>query len=136
MIRLTFVLRKDANSIKNYLINTDKFVEVHPLIYKMQALGEGNYKVYEKVKFGVIPYKFTYRAAITYDDTTVTIRATIMRINRITMTFSFKENDGQTTVDENITIQTPWPIRKYMHRLFSDQHELLFRAIDNHVPSE
>ncbi|MEO6130587.1 MAG: hypothetical protein ABIQ02_01975 [Saprospiraceae bacterium] len=75
MTEFTFKVRKDVITIKQYLTNIERFVNVHPMIYKMTALGENKYKVFEKVMIGIIPYNFTYKAFITHDKDSVKIDA-------------------------------------------------------------
>lgn len=61
MTQLTFKIQKDAQTVLSYLTDTQKFVSVHPLIYKMKELNKNKYKVYESVKLGIFTYRFTYQ---------------------------------------------------------------------------
>ena len=65
MTEFIFKVKKDIIIIKQQLTIVENFVNVHPLIYKMTDLGGNKYKVFEKIKIGVIPYRFTYKATIT-----------------------------------------------------------------------
>jgi carbon monoxide dehydrogenase subunit G len=132
MLKLNFSLSKNVDSIKKYLLNPELFVEVHPMIWKMQDLGDGKFKVFEKVKLGLLPYSFTYIARITELENKVIITATIMGITKISMDFQFTEHANSTTVEETIAIQSPLPVKSFMHNLFRTQHDILFKAIDAH----
>lgn len=89
MTEFTFKISTDIATIKQYLIDVEKFVSVHPLIYKMTDLGQGKYKVFEKVKIGFFPYNFTYKATITHNDNSVNINASIMGLTKLSMQFTF-----------------------------------------------
>jgi len=125
MTEFTFKVRKDVITIKQYLTNIEKFVNVHPLIYKMTALGENKHKVFEKVMIGVMLYNFTYKAFITHDKDSVKIVATIMGITTISMLFTFKEEDNITTTNERLTVNSPLPIKNYMYKLIEKQHRIM-----------
>lgn len=131
MMELIFKIPKDKNSIKHYLTNEEKFVSVHPLIFRMQNLGKGRFKVFEKVDIGFIPYRFTYYALITQDGDKVNIEATVMGITKIYMDFTFSEEDNMTLIKEIITIKSPFPIKNFMYKLLKEQHQILFNNIEN-----
>jgi carbon monoxide dehydrogenase subunit G len=130
MTELKFRIYKDKNTIIHYLTDADKFVSVHPLIYKMENSGKNRYKVFEKVDFGFIPYRFTYYALITHDIDHVKIVATVMGITKISMVFTFLEEGGLTIIKEKITVKSPLPIKNYMVELFRKQHQILFSNIE------
>ncbi len=130
MITLTFKAQTDKHTIQQYLTDADKFVSVHPLIYKMERVSQNSYKVFEKVTFGPIPYRFTYHASITLEAHEVKMLATIMGLTKISMHFTFVEEDDFTLIHEKIHIRSPLPIKKYMFALFTKQHQLLFSNIE------
>lgn len=57
---LEFKVNKSANAVFEYLSDMQKFVSVHPIIYKIDPLGEEKYLVFEKLKLLFIPWDFTY----------------------------------------------------------------------------
>ncbi|MBX3244032.1 MAG: hypothetical protein KF685_06205 [Acidobacteria bacterium] len=127
-------MRSDKRSVFDHLTQPDKFVSVHPLIYKMTDLGGGNYKVYERVKFGPIPYKFTYKANIaTRDIDEVIIKASVAGLTKIEMHFFLDSFENSTTINEHISVSTPLPVKRYMYRLLEEQHRLLFQNIEKNT---
>ena len=48
---LYYKIKKPTDFVFDHLTNIQKFVSIHPIIYKMDDLGNGNYKVYEKLGF-------------------------------------------------------------------------------------
>ena len=66
-MELTFTLTKPADFIFDYLTDMDKFASIHPVISKIDRLGDNRYLVHETLKIGFIPYSFTYPVAIESD---------------------------------------------------------------------
>ncbi len=130
-MQLEFKIKKDKKFIIKNLIDADRFVSAHPLIYRMKKVGENKYKVYEKVTFGVIPYYFTYFATILNRENEVKIDAVVMKLTKISMIILLTEDDTLTTVTETIKIQSPLPIKGFMYALFKKQHKILFQNIEN-----
>lgn len=63
-MKLSFRLEKSADIIFDYLTDMQKFVSVHLVIYKIDNTGINRYLVYEMLKFGFIPFPFTYPVAM------------------------------------------------------------------------
>jgi len=78
MTKFIFKVKKDIIIIKQQFTIVENFVNVHPLIYKMTDLVGNKYKVFEKIKIGVIRCRFTYKAIITDEKDSVNIVATVM----------------------------------------------------------
>ncbi len=131
-MNLTFRTTKGLDYAFDILADMQKFVLVHPLISKIDDLGEDRYMVHETLKLGFVPFSFTYPATIEKNilDKKVIIRATVFRLNKIEMKFALKEENGFTIVHEEIHFQTPLPIKHIMKRIFKEQHEKLFKNID------
>jgi carbon monoxide dehydrogenase subunit G len=131
MTKLTFKIDKDIPTTIKYLTETDKFVSVHPLIYKMTDLNNNNYKVYERVKFGFFTYNFSYYAKITQIDNYLQINASIMGLTKLTMQFNFLKEGNETIINEEIIIQSILPIKNNMTNLITKQHKEMFININN-----
>ncbi|MBX3289048.1 MAG: hypothetical protein KF855_06840 [Acidobacteria bacterium] len=130
-MELIFTVKRDKQTVFEYLTQPYKFVSVHPLIYKMTDLGGGYYKVYEQVKFGSVPYKFTYKANIvSQQNDEVTINASVAGITKITMHFYLRSSEAGTAITEHISINSLLPIKRFMHNLFKEQHGQLFKNIE------
>ena len=73
--------------------------------------------MFGKIKIGVVPYRFTYKAIITDEKDSVNIVATVMGVTTISMFFTFQEEDKVTVIHKRLIIKSPLPIRNYMNRL-------------------
>jgi carbon monoxide dehydrogenase subunit G len=127
---LHFELNKDLNKVKSCLTDTEQFVRMHPLIYRMKPLGNDRYKVYERVKLGFLPYSFTYLASVHHADNSVFFHVKVMKITSISMTFTLQQEGEKCKVEEKIEIQTLLPIKAFMLKLFRTQHAVLFANIE------
>jgi|GEM_PF-1299550 len=135
---LHFELPHPATKVMEYLSNPDKFTKAHPLIEKMEPLGEGRYTVYEKIKLGPYNYAYTYKATIKEDlgKGTVNMKITIKKISRISLEFNILPDAKGCRIEEIIHIQTPFPIRGLMMEFFEDHHILLFENINQELHAE
>ncbi|CAN5889877.1 hypothetical protein BH11BAC7_BH11BAC7_19860 [soil metagenome] len=132
-MKLSHKINKSAAFIFNHLTDSRKFVSVHPVIYKMEKLEENKYKVFETLKFGFIPFSFTYFATIHGDlkNQHVVINATVMKINKIEMTFTLHAEENCTIVDEEIIFKSALPVKRMMQSIFRKQHLQLFENIES-----
>jgi carbon monoxide dehydrogenase subunit G len=128
-MKLIHKINKPAGFVFDHLTDAQKFVSVHPVIYKMEKLKENQYKVFETLKFGFLPYAFTYIATIEGDvqNQRVVMRATVMKINKIEMTFEIRQENGFVEVDEEVIFRSP--VKRMMENIFRKQHLQLFENI-------
>lgn len=131
-MKLSFRIHKNLDLVFDYLTDMQKFVLVHPIISKIENISDKNYLVHETLKFGFIPFSFTYPVTIekSFLDKIVIIRATVFKIIKIEMRFVLKEDNGYTIIDEEIHFNSPLPIKSIMKKVFKVQHEKLFKNID------
>lgn len=128
---LQFTVIQNLSKVFQSLSEPEKFVSVHPLIFKMDALGDAHYRVYERVKLGFIPYRFSYRAEISHNGKDeVTMNAVVLGITRLHLHFKLSENGEGTTIIEKAEIAGPFPVKHIMHRVLATQHELMFKNIE------
>ncbi len=130
MKTLRFTSSKSIDEVKAHLLDAAKFVAVHPLIYRMDAIGNQTFRVYEQVKFGFVPYRFTYTAVIKHEADAVIIEATISRFTKLAMHFTFSSENHRTVINEQLQIESPLPIHRFMQRLILKQHQHMFDTID------
>lgn len=132
MIQFVFHTKCPVPVVFNHLVDVEKFVAVHPLIYKMEKTGENQYKVFERVQMMFFKYSFTYTAQIFSNEAQneVRILATVQKFTKIDMRFLLEESASGTTITEHLNIQSPLPIKGYLSKLFQSQHKLLFERID------
>ena len=109
-----------------------KFVSVHPVISQIDHIGNESYLVHETLKFGFIPFSFTYPVTIEKCalNKTVTIRANVFKLTKIEMKFVLKTDNGYTIIDEEILFKSPLPVKFIMEGIFKKQHDQLFKNIE------
>lgn len=131
-MKLSFRIKKSIDLTFDYLTDMQKFVLVHPVIYQIDNIGNESYLVYEKLKFGFIPFSFTYPVTIekSISDKTIVIRATVFKLTKIEMKFVLKADNGFTIIDEDINFKSPLPVKFIMQSIFKKQHNQLFKNIE------
>lgn len=131
-MKLSFRLNKDLNHIFEYLTDMQKFVSVHPVIFQIDSLGNDHYLVHETLKFGFVPFSFTYPVTIekSITDKIVIIRATVFKLTKIEMKFILKADKDYTIIDEEIQFKSPLPVKFIMKSIFKKQHTQLFKNIE------
>jgi len=131
-MNLSFSLHKSPDFIFDYLTDMDKFAKVHPVITKIDSLGDNRYLVHETLRLGFIPYSFTYPVSIESDQLNgkVTIKATVMKVTHIEMSYSIRQEGELSIVDETISIKSFLPLKSMMEKIFREQHTLLFQNMD------
>ena len=129
---LSFRLTKSKEFIFDYLTDMRKFQSVHPVITKIYRTSENNYIVHETLKFGILPFSFTYPATIEQNRQAneVTIRATVFRLTKIEMKFNLSTDSNSTIINEKIKFSSPLPIKRILKKTFQKQHDQLFKNID------
>lgn len=132
---LHFELPHPASKVIEYLLDPIKFTRVHPLIEKMEPVGEGVFKVYEKVKMGPFFYTFTYKAVVDVNLQAgiVRIKISVKKLTHIDLIFKIKPMAEGCSIEEHIHIRSVLPIHRYMNKLFEDQHALLFANINREL---
>ena len=132
-MEISFRLKKTTDFIFDYLTDMQKYVSVHPVIYQIDSLNNESYLVHETLKFGIIPFSFTYPVTIekNHRDKMIIIRATVMKITKIEMRFILKGDNNFTIVEESIQFKSPLPIKAVMQSIFKKQHTQLFKNIES-----
>lgn len=126
---LEHTVNKPCAEVYKYLTDMQKFVAVHPVIFRMDKISDNEYQVFEKLNF--IPFPFKYRAVVEGNQAgdKVFIKATVMKIVHIRMTFDLLENGGITNVKELVDFKSFLPVHLVMRSIFKTQHTLLFSNI-------
>ena len=99
-MKLLFRINKNIDFAFDYLTDMQKFVSVHPVIFQIDNIGNERYLVHEKLKFGFIPFSFTYPVTIEKNilDKKVTIRAIVFKFTKIEMKFNLKTDNNFTII--------------------------------------
>ncbi len=131
-MKISFKINKNIDLVFDHLTDMQKFVSVHPVISKIDNTSDKNYLVHETLKFGFIPFSFTYPVTIenNISDKIVVIRATVFKLTKIEMKFVLKADNGHTIIDEEIQFKSPLPIKFIMESIFRKQHNQLFKNIE------
>ena len=131
-MKLTHKINKSEEFIFDYLTDMQKFVSVHPVISKIEKKDEENYLVYETLKMGFLPFSFTYPVTVESDfaEKFVTIKATVMKLTKIEMTFKINSVNKTAIVEEEIHFKSLFPVKSLVEKIFRKQHKQLFRNIE------
>ena len=131
-MKLSVRIHKDIDLVFDYLTDMQKFVSVHPVIYQIDNIINGNYLIHETLKVGFIPFSFTYPVTVEENivDKIVIIRATIFKLTQVQMKFVLESNNDFTLIDEEIQFNSPLPIKFIMQKIFKKQHGQLFKNIE------
>ena len=131
-MKISFRIKKDIDSVIDYLTDMQKFVSVHPVISQIDNSVNGTYLVHEALKLGFIPISFTYPVIIEKSNTdkTVSISATVFKLTRIKMKFVLKADGEHTFIEEEINFKSPLPVKFLMQSIFKKQHNQLFKNIE------
>ena len=126
------VIQKESDIVFDYFTDMQKFASVHPIISSIDPLSNENYLVHETLKIGFIPFSFTYPVTLIKDEQSkiVIIKATVFKLTRIEMKFSLVADKDFTRIEEEILFKTILPIKNIMKRIFTKQHQLLFKNIE------
>lgn len=127
---MTFVytINTPTDIVFDYLADMQKFVSVHPVITRIDNIKDNRYLVFETLKFGFIPFSFTYPIKVNSNKITgnISIKATVMKIASIEMMFSIVQANGCTIIQEEMNFKTILPIKSLMQKIFIKQHQQLF----------
>jgi carbon monoxide dehydrogenase subunit G len=131
-MNVDYKINRPAEIVYEHLTDMEKFVKVHPVIYRIDHLSDKDYLIFEKLKFGFIPYSFTYYASVdgNRSEQTVTMKATVMKIIKIEMFYKIKTENDQTLVNETINFKSFLPVKFMMQKIFREQHLQLFLNIE------
>jgi carbon monoxide dehydrogenase subunit G len=131
-MELQFNINKPAEFVFEHLRDMQKFVSVHPIIYKAEPLGENRYKIYEKLKLLLVPMDFTYIVLQEEDRKNLRVRysTTVKRMVHINMHFEISGDSKSCVVNEVVNFDSFLPLKPVMRSIFRKQHQQLFLNID------
>lgn len=131
-MELNFRLQKPSAVVYDYLSDMQKFVSVHPIIYKIEPIQKNQYLIYERLKLMFIPANFTYRVIVESNlvDKTVNYKARINALTKVELNFTILEEGNGCIVNETVDLKSYLPVRSFMKSIFKEQHKLLFQNID------
>ena len=131
-MKLSFSLSASPDFVFQHLSDYILYTEVHPVIEKMEPLGEQTYKVFEKTKIGFLPYAFQYTAQLIPDraNKTVRITALVKEGKQIRLLFSVRPGKNGTIVEEDVQVEGMGWLKSFLERFIRKQHNIMFSNID------
>ena len=129
-MKLTHQLTKPATEVIEQLSKMRNFVNVHPVIYKIESVGENEYKAYERLTFLSIPVKFNYTFTVNLKKNIITFNANVKNMTQIEMRFEVAVDGSGCIVNETVDFNTTLPIKGTMEKIFKKQHNQLFLNIE------
>lgn len=124
-------LGKSVHQVYDCLVDPQKFVRFHPVIYRMDPIGQSTYLVHEKLSLIGLPINFTYKAKISAfpSQNKVEMSASVFGLVNLEIQFIIAAQQEGCIVSECIQIQSILPLAWAMKPVFKKQHALLFEAI-------
>ncbi|MEL7531014.1 MAG: SRPBCC family protein [Bacteroidota bacterium] len=123
-----FEIDNTPEEVFRYLSDMPSFVSVHPLIYRIKSLPNGNHLIHEKIKLGPIPYRFTYPVIVHADEAKgeVQMFATIKKMIFVNLEFKILAAGDKTIVEEKASVRSVLPVKGILRRIFARQHKRMF----------
>ncbi len=131
-LNLSFKVEKPIETVFENLTDMQKFVSFHPVITKIEAISNNNYRVHETLRFGFIPVTFQYLVVINSNlaEKKVKMVAIVLKFTKIEINFVLKTVENFTIITESIHFKSPFPVKGIMGRIFKKQHIILFKNMN------
>lgn len=131
-MNLVFESHKPVERIFDFLTDMKKFVSVHPVIKRIDHLPGNNYLIHETLKFGFIPFTFTYKATVdqNFNEKKIKMQAKIMTLATIQMNYTLTRDETCTIIHEKIHVISPSFVKSIIKNILKKQHSLLFQNIE------
>lgn len=131
-LNLSFKVEKPIETVFENLTDMQKYVSFHPVITKIEAISNNNYRVHETLRFGFIPVTFQYLVVINSNlaEKKVIMVATVLKFTKIEMNFVLKTVENFTIITESILFKSPFLLKGIMSRIFKKQHSILFENMN------
>ncbi|MBC7447850.1 MAG: hypothetical protein H7330_07300 [Hymenobacteraceae bacterium] len=129
-MELTYDIPRHVEFVFRHLADMEHFVAVHPVIYRVEALGGDRYVMHEKLPFWLAP-AFRYPATVEPDPAAgrIRMRASVLRLVHFTLDFQLSAVGPHTRVDETIEIRSVLPVKRLMKYILQRLHGQLFHNI-------
>ncbi len=111
------------------------FVEIHPVINKIEPLNANEFTFFETLNFLFIPLSFQYNVVIQADEIhkTVQMKSSIIGLVDLTIDFQISPSVEGCNIEERINFKSKIPVGFIMKGIFKKQHKQLFQNIEHKI---
>ncbi len=130
-------LNAPVEKIFPFFSDMDKFVGVHPVIYKCTCLGGNEYRLFERLSLAFFKISFSYLVTLEKSviNQQVVMYSKIRRGATLRLTFDFTEAKNTTRITETVDFDGPPGIStlfiKFLTRMHNNLIENLGAALVN-----
>ncbi len=131
-IQIDHTIQAPASVVWSYLSDLNKFAEVHPIICKVDTLGDGAYRLYEKLPLGPFSFRFSYPVQVTLDpkESIIRYQSTVLGIAQLDMRFHIVDRDDYSVTHEVVEIRSRLPVERYTADECRKYHSIVFANIE------
>ncbi len=130
-MEITYTLPAPPDAVFAQLSDMRRFVAAHPYLQAATPCGDEEWNLTELITLGGIRVRFSYKAIVTSDAETHTVRM-ISQVNALVhlqLTLSLAARAEATVVTEVITIRAPYPIRLLFGKIKRPAHAKMFKRL-------
>lgn len=133
MMILNYNISKPVEAIYASLAQMDNFVSVHPVVYKVDCIGENEFIFYERIKFLFIPFAFNYKVNVDVleKNKNITMSSAVRKGVLLKLEFLLVQNENSTDVIEKVSIKANIFVRMIFEIVLARAHKKLFLNIEN-----
>jgi hypothetical protein len=130
---LSFVLhhtvKSDAEKVKSFFENMERFAEVHPLIQHATSTGPNQYVIRERMAFSFL--KFNYKAEMSRHQGNEVhyIAYPFFLVLTIKFKFVFLKEEQATVITESVHIKGPTIVARILKMAVTYAHKKVVRRI-------
>ena len=130
-MNINYLIDAPVREVFPFFADLVKFGDTHPIIFRVDDLGNNEYLIHEKLNLIVYHHKFTYKATLESAELNnkVTIYSNVQKGVYLHLTFVFNEVNGQTRIDETISVKASPLVKMIFHPLLRKSHLKLVNEI-------
>lgn len=115
------------------LAQMDSFVSVHPVVYKVDCVGENEFVFHEKINVLFIPFDFNYKVNVEAleKNKNITMTSLVRKGVLLKLEFMLVAHENYTEVIETVSIQANVFVRLIFKNVLTRVHKKLFLNIEN-----
>ena len=134
-MKLNYMIPASVEDVFPFFADLKKFVDVHPIIFRVDDLGSNEYLFYEKMEFFLFNYTFTYKVVLESVDLnrSVTMYSSVQRGVYLHLTFSFSQEESQTKISEIVRVEAYSFIRAFFKPILRKSHLKLVNEISKRL---